>query len=82
MKTTSDLRKELASCFILAKEGKLSGDALRGVIGCANQINISIANETKMRAQLMREGSHVPDFGATNIINDKDGIEDLLEQTA
>lgn len=40
----------------MARDGRLSGDALRGVIGCANQINISLLTETKMRAQLAREG--------------------------
>lgn len=56
MKTTGDLRKELASCFMMAKRGELSGDALRGVIGCANQINTSLAVEIKARVQLSREG--------------------------
>ena len=56
MKTTGDLRAELAKCFLLAKEGALSGDALRGVIGCANQINTSLSVEIKGRTQLHREG--------------------------
>lgn len=56
MKTTGDLRRELAKCFVLAKDGVLSGDALRGVIGCANQISTSIAVEMKARAQLQKEG--------------------------
>jgi hypothetical protein len=63
MKTTSELRKNLAECFMLARDGKLSGDALRGVIGCANQINTSIAVETKARAQAMREGAMTKAFG-------------------
>lgn len=57
MKTTGDLRAALAKCFIEAMEGRLSGDALRGVIGCANQINTSLAVEIKARAQLTREGA-------------------------
>jgi hypothetical protein len=56
MKTTGDLRRELAKCFALARDGQLSGDALRGVIGCANQINTSLAVEIKARAQLAKEG--------------------------
>lgn len=56
MKTTGDLRKELSKCFIEAKKGNLSGDALRGVIGCANQITSSLAVEMKARAQLHKEG--------------------------
>lgn len=56
MKTTGDLRKELSKCFVLARDGNLSGDALRGVIGCANQITSSIAVEMKARAQLQKEG--------------------------
>ena len=56
MKTTADLRTSLAACFEMARDGRLSGDVLRGVIGCANQINISLLTETKMRAQLAREG--------------------------
>jgi len=56
MKTTGDLRRELAKCFQLSVDGKLAGDALRGVIGCANQINSSIAVEMKARAQLHKEG--------------------------
>ena len=63
IKTTGDLRKQLADCFFLARDGKLSGDGLRGVIGCANQINISLSNEAKMRAQLIREGSAVDALG-------------------
>ena len=56
MKTSGDLRKELATCFLLAKDGHLAGDALRGVIGCANQITSSLAVEMKARAQLQKEG--------------------------
>lgn len=56
MQTTGDLRRELAKCFELARDGNLSGDALRGVIGCANQINTSLAVEIKARAQLAKEG--------------------------
>lgn len=63
MNTTGDLRKELAAAFIMAREGRLSGDALRGVIGCANQITTSISVEIKARAQLTREGAHVGAFG-------------------
>lgn len=67
MKTTSDLRKSLAECFEMAKNGNLSGDALRGVIGCANQINASIAVEIKARAQASREGNSVGAFGEMEI---------------
>lgn len=56
MKTTGELRKNLAKCFHEALAGRLSGDALRGVIGCANQINSSLAIEIKARAQLQKEG--------------------------
>lgn len=56
MKTSGDLRMELAKCFMLTKDGNLSGDALRGVIGCANQITSSLAVEMKARAQLQKEG--------------------------
>jgi len=56
MKTTGEFRKELTNCFLMARDGKLSGDALRGVIGCANQINISLSVEMKSRAQLSKEG--------------------------
>jgi hypothetical protein len=56
MKTTGELRARLAECFEQAASGNLSGDALRGVIGCANQINTSLAVEIKARAQLAREG--------------------------
>ena len=56
MNTTADLRHALAACFEMARDGRLTGDAMRGVIGCANQINISLATEIKMRAQLAREG--------------------------
>lgn len=55
MKTTGNLRAELAKCFELAKNGELAGDALRGVVGCANQINSSLAIEMKARAQLIKE---------------------------
>lgn len=70
MKTTGDLRKELARCFVLAREGSLSGDALRGVIGCANQINSSIAVEMKARIQLQREGIRTGVFGEMSIGGD------------
>lgn len=63
MKTSGELRDKLAECFELAKEGKLSGDGLRGVIGCANQINQSWATEVKARVQLMREGATVGAIG-------------------
>ena len=72
MKTTGDLRKELAECFALSKNGKLSGDALRGVIGCANQINTSLAIEVKYRAQIMKEGSSVTAMGHMNIGGEDD----------
>lgn len=67
MKTTGELRAELAKCFVLARDGALSGDALRGVIGCANQINISLATEIKARAQLAREGVASVALGDMNI---------------
>ena len=67
MKTTGDLRRNLAECFAQARAGNLSGDALRGVIGCANQINISLATEIKARAQLSREGVAVKAFGEMSI---------------
>jgi len=67
MKTTSELRKNLSECFILAKEGKLTGDALRGVIGCANQISMSISVETKARAQSLREGIALKAMGEMEI---------------
>lgn len=67
MKTTGELRKSLAECFAMARDGKLSGDALRGVIGCANQINSSLAIEIKARAQLQREGGNAKSFGEMNI---------------
>ena len=63
MKTTGELRKELARCFALARDGQLSGDALRGVVGCANQINTSIAVEIKARTQFVREGASATAFG-------------------
>lgn len=63
MKTTGDLRRELARCFAMARDGQLSGDALRGVIGCANQISTSIAVEMKSRAQLHKEGIHAGALG-------------------
>lgn len=71
MKTTGDLRKELAKCFLLAKEGVLAGDALRGVIGCANQINTSLAVEIKMRTQLHREGVVTGPFGDMRIYSEE-----------
>jgi len=67
MVTTGDLRKNLAECFFLARDGKLSGDAMRGVIGCANQINASLATENKIRAQNMREGIKSKAFGKVGI---------------
>ena len=67
MKTTGELRKNLAECFVMARDGKLSGDALRGVIGCANQINSSLAIEIKARAQLQREGGSAKSFGEMEI---------------
>lgn len=67
IKTTGDLRSQLAECFALSRNGMLSGDALRGVIGCANQINTSIAVEMKMRAQLVREGVSAGTFGDMSI---------------
>jgi len=71
MKTTGELRKNLADCFVEAKEWKLSGDALRGVIGCANQINISISTEVKARAQLLKEGVACETLGGMPL----DGID-------
>ncbi len=69
MKTTGELRAELARCFTLAREGSLSGDALRGVIGCANQINTSIAVEIKARTQLAREGAATAPLGDMRLDN-------------
>ena len=68
MKTTGDLRKALAECFKDARNGNLSGDALRGVIGCANQINASLVAEMKARNQLAREGAAVQPFGGMEIV--------------
>lgn len=71
MKNTGDLRKALADCFIEAKEGRLSGDALRGVIGCANQITHSLAVEIKARAQLSKEGVSSGAFGEMSLDGNK-----------
>ena len=71
--TTGDLRKELSECFALAREGMLSGDALRGVIGCANQINTSIAVEMKTRTQLLREGVSTGVFGSLELGDSQKG---------
>lgn len=67
MKTTGELRCELAKCFSDARDGKLSGDALRGVIGCANQITTSIAVELKARVQLSKEGANVNALGEMSL---------------
>lgn len=67
MKTTGELRAALAHCFVEAKEGRLSGDALRGVIGCANQITASMAVEMKARAQLHKEGVAASALGSMPI---------------
>ena len=67
MKTTGELRAELAKCFELARDGKLAGDALRGVIGCANQITTSISVEIKARAQLFKEGVAADALGQMKI---------------
>jgi len=67
MNTTGELRKNLAECFAQARAGNLSGDALRGVIGCANQINISLSTEIKARQQLAREGVALKSFGDMSI---------------
>ena len=63
IKTTGQLRAELSKCFALAKNGELAGDAMRGVIGCANQINTSFAVEIKARRQLQMEGAHIHALG-------------------
>ena len=68
METTGELRRELAKCFCLARDGKLSGDALRGVISTANQINSSLAIEIKLRAQLGREGKGPEPFGKNKFV--------------
>jgi hypothetical protein len=67
MNTTHDLRRILIESLVQAREGKLAGDALRGVIGCANQINQSIGTETRARTQLIREGVAVESFGKMKI---------------
>jgi len=67
METTGELRKTLAKCLIDAMEGRLTGDAMRGVIGCANQINTSLAVEIKARAQLAREGVAAGSMGNMKI---------------
>ena len=71
MKTTGDLRKELASCFKDARSGKLSGDAVRGVVGCANQINISLATEIKWRMHLAKCGEETVGLGEMPISGTK-----------
>ena len=72
MKTTGELRKALADCFERASNGDLSGDALRGVIGCANQINTSLAVEMKARAQLAKEGVSTGALGDMRLGNNKE----------
>lgn len=63
MKTASDLRSELVKCFFMCRDGSMSGDALRGVIGCANQINISLNTEMKYRLMQERAGQKLDSFG-------------------
>lgn len=67
MKSTGELRKELADCLKLAKKGVLHGEALKGVIGCANQINASLNAETKARIQFKREGLDYGNYGSMRI---------------
>lgn len=69
MKTTGELRKCLAQVLVDARDGKLSGDALRGVIGAANQINMSLSAEIKMRHQLQSEGIALTGLGNMPIGN-------------
>ena len=69
MKTTGELRRCLAQVLNDARDGKLSGDALRGVIGAANQINASLSAEIKMRRQLQSEGISLTGLGDMPIGN-------------
>jgi hypothetical protein len=64
MNTTGDLRRELSKCFELARDGKLAGDALRGVIGCANQINKNLDCELRFRVHLHKVGVAPGGFGS------------------
>jgi hypothetical protein len=70
MRTTGELRKALAGLLLDARDGKITGDALRGVIGAANQINASMSVEMKMRRQLQSEGIAVASLGDMPIYNE------------
>ncbi len=65
--TTGEFRRELVNVFFEAKNGKISGDALRGVIGAANQINTSLAIEIKMAGLAKRNGVAPLSLGAVPI---------------
>ena len=72
MNTTGEFRRELVNVFFDAKSGKISGDALRGVIGAANQINTSLAIEIKMAGLARREGAAPLKLGSVPIATPAD----------
>ena len=67
MKTTGDIRKQLAECFEKVKNGELTGEQIKGIIGCAKQITCSIAVELKARAQIEKSGGKIAQFGQMTI---------------
>lgn len=67
MKTTGELRAALADAFVKARAGELSGDAMRGMIGAANQINTSLAIELKAQNMTARVGGTPTQLGMMRI---------------
>jgi hypothetical protein len=67
MVTTGELRKELARLLIQVRDGKLTGEQIRGVVGVANQITASMSVEMRARHAAEKIGDQVLAFGDMRI---------------
>ena len=67
MKTTGEFRAALIDAFVKARSGDLSSEAMRGMIGAANQINTSLAIELKAQSMAARNGTNATALGAMKL---------------
>lgn len=69
MKKTKELRQFLIKTMHRIEKGEITANDGRNIIGCMNQINLSIATELKARKMAIEAGGKVLPLGDMEVCN-------------